>query len=138
MGHCEAGNMAAGSHTDPRRTHHAVSRTSPSAPPHLETAFTCTPSCGSPDRQSSQFIISLQQQLHHSTGNNWHKLLHKAQSAGRDRKSPALLLTGRSPGGPDWLVRSEWQEHCPQGYSVLKDIVQWFLAIPSTPVTGLF
>ena len=40
------------------------------------------------------------------------------------QKSPALFLTGRSPGGPDWLVRSEWQEHCPQGYSVLKDTVQ--------------
>ena len=23
------------------------------------------------------------------------------------RKSPAMLQTGRSPGGPDWLVRSE-------------------------------
>ncbi|KAH0513105.1 GPI-anchor transamidase [Microtus ochrogaster] len=36
------------------------------------------------DRQSSQFIISLQQQLHHSTGDNWLKLLHKAKSEGGD------------------------------------------------------
>lgn len=50
-----------------------------------------------------------------------------------DRKSPAPLVTGRTPGGHEWLVRPEWQEHLPWGYNVLKNTAWWFLAIPSPP-----
>ena len=61
------GNMAAGSHPDPRRMHHIVFCIWPSALPHLETAFPYSPCCASPARQSSQLNISLKQQLHPRT-----------------------------------------------------------------------
>ena len=48
-------------------------------------------------------------------------------------KRPALLLTDRSPGVHNWLVSSEWQQHLPYGYSVLKGTEYWFLSIPFTP-----
>ena len=47
-------------------------------------------------------------------------------------KRLALLLTGRLPGVHDWLVSPEWQEHFPQGYSVLKGTKYWFLSNPFT------
>ena len=100
------GNLAAGSHPDPGRTHQTGSRTSASAPPHLGTAGPHSPCCGFPARECCP-LSSLQQQFQPSTKTADAGSSSKSTRKPESRKGPSPLLSGRPPGGSDWLVRQE-------------------------------
>lgn len=105
-------NLAAGFHPDPGRTHQTGSPAFPSAPPHLGIAGPHSPCSGFPDPERSP-LSSLQQQYQHSTKTADAGSSSKSTRKPETRKSPSPLLSGRSPGGSDWLVREQRQEHLP-------------------------
>ena len=49
----------------------------------------------------------------HTTANKITVSFSKLSLKPGKQKNPWSLLYGRSHGGSDWIVRPEWQEHCP-------------------------